>query len=188
MKKPLIFILSNIFCMTVMAQLPDSEIVKMDTVMINDICVDHICLGDSIKKLEKYFGIPDTVTYKPAGEWEFSEPSHKDYWYGNTIFYEIPYIGITDSLLYGFRIDLLNTSVFIKGFKMIIGKTTIDDIKNSFPISLVNMKNGIHDKYIHIYITFPPHLKSFAEASIYKITLMFTDNVLKQVETSFYLN
>lgn len=177
-----------------MAQVPSEIVAISDTVMINDICIEQICFGDSIKKMIKYFGKPDTVIYHPPEEGEFIEPIYNEYYYDNLNvdfymrFYEIFHPGLTDKLLYGCRIDKNDMSVFIKGMPMTIGKTTIEDIKNAFPSSAFRMEGSIHDKYIHIYITIPTELKPVSGALIFEITLWCVNGLLKQVYTSFDLN
>jgi hypothetical protein len=192
MKK--IMIVLSFVCISVTAQVSPEIMAISDTVLINDICIEQICFGDSINKLIKYFGNPDTVIYHPSEEGEFVEPINNEYYYDNLNvdfymrFYEILHPGLTDKLLYGCRIDKYNMSVFIKSVPMIIGKTTIEDIKNVFPASASHMKGSIHDRYIHIYITIPPELKPVAGALIFQITLLCTNGLLKQIYTSFDLN
>jgi hypothetical protein len=187
MKKLLIIIFISVN-MSARAQVPLEIIAMSDTVMINDICIEHVCFGDSITKLIKHFGSPDTIIYHPSEEGEFTEPSHISYWYHNTVFYEICHPDLTDSLLYGYRVDKNNAVIVIKGVKMIIGETVIEDIKEFFPASISRMKGSQHAKSIPIYITFPSSLKPIAEGLIFQITLYFVDNILKEAYTSFYLN
>ncbi|MDR1203605.1 MAG: hypothetical protein LBL58_18510 [Tannerellaceae bacterium] len=184
----ILLIVLNFVCISVTAQVPSEIVAISDTVMINDICIEQICFGDSIKKMIKYFGKPDTIIYHPSEEGEFIEPSHTSYWYHNTIFYEIHHPGITDGLFYGCRVNRDSTSIVIRGIKINIGKTRIEEIKNIFPASVMQMKGNHHDKFIHIYIAFPSSLKPIAEGLIFEVSLWFIDEVLKEVETSFYLN
>ena len=186
--KRVFIILFNFNCIFLMAQVPQDVLTSSDTVLINEICIEQVCFGDSIKKIIEYFGKPDTVTvYSPSNEGEFAEPPHTSYWYDNTIFYEI-HSGMTDSLFYGCRVEINNTVIAIRGVKMVIGKTVIEEMEDAFPASVAQMKGSHHDKYIHIYITFPSSLKPVAEGLIFEIVLQFTDQILKNVETSFYLN
>jgi hypothetical protein len=164
----------------------------LDTVLINDICIENICFGDSISKIIKYFGTPDEITHTPAEEWEFAEPPHNTYWYDNTLFYEILYPMLSDSLLYGCRIDKEKVTISIKGTKIIIGKTCVDDILSIFKLSASSIVVDKYSKeyYIAIDVILSPSLNEVVKgAFIYEINLYFTsDKILRKVETNFDLN
>jgi hypothetical protein len=182
---------SIIFSIPILTVTGQNKRPVLDTVLINDICVENICFGDSISKIIKHFGKPDEVWYRPAGDWEFEEPTHKEYWYNNTIFYEILYPNLSDSLLYGCRIDMNKVSVSIKGTKMVIGETVINNIIDIFPYSIANLVRPKASKEFHValYVILPSILEKIKGAFIFKINLYFSDNqILRQVETQFDLN
>ena len=190
MKRKFRLLFITTFCILTLNVLGQTIENKNDNaILLTEICINNICFGDSITKIINCFGIPDTVMYRPRGDWEFEEPTHNVYVYSQFRFYEIIYPHLSEGLLYGCRINIKDIPITLRDFNMLIGETTMDSVISYFDSSEIKVSKEDSTNYlIVLYTKLPPNLKSVEGAFISKIDLYFTNGLLRQVWTQFDLN
>ncbi len=181
--------LTILFCLLALSIFGQQNPQKTEAILLTDICVNHICFGDSISKMLNEFGNADTMMFKPNRGSEFEEPTHREYCYKGLRFYEILYPNLSEGLFYGGRIERKNTILSIKGGNLQIGKTTVDFVLSHFE-SFVRKKGETKDKeyYIFFNVILPLTLQDVNGAFISEFHLYFTNGILTQGATVFDLN
>ncbi|HHT04447.1 MAG TPA: hypothetical protein GX005_09045 [Bacteroidales bacterium] len=153
-------------------------------IRINDICVEHLCFGDSIIELINSLGAPDSIIYRPIGDEEFEEPSHNLYLYGNDLYYELLYPNLTQGLLYGCRISKIGFSILIGDVKMIIGETRIETMQEKLSKYHFQEKRMNETEFVYsFYVLLPCELDDVKSAFVSEVQLFFTNDILRQIWT-----
>ncbi len=177
MKKQIILILFLIVHMYSLGQ------DRANSIGLNNVCIDNICLGDSIEVLLEYFGKPDTIIDKPMRNSEFEEPSHKVYYYKDMRFYEVYYSEITKDLFYGFQIRKDSVKISLNNIELYIGISKVE-IMREFSGSIIKKEdiNEIDELYL-LRVFIPDEMKDLEGSFISGIILIFCNDILKEVWT-----
>ena len=173
-----------IFCYLSITSYSQSRKDILDTVYLNDICVEDLCFGDSISKMIDLFGQPDTIIFNPTGDWEFAEPSHNIYYYKGIHFYEILNTGLSKGLVYGCRIRRSKVSIKISEMNLVTGETRITEMQKYFPKTDALAEKVSENKYrFSIYPIIPSNLSRLETAFIQAIDLTFINGILIGIYT-----
>ena len=167
---------------------------EYDTIPVQSIYVNDVCLGDSTYKLYDVFGIP-TKTIKGLVDdaIENTNPSLNLYYFGDNYFSE-PY-NIIQKRVGGFFLIDKNPKIFLEikleydGIQFRIGDTLdIKSINCAFPKSSKAKEFNNTSKYKTLILIprFNESFNNYPYELIQSLTIYFEDSILYNIATNYY--